>query len=223
MASEVGSLIYLEKNRLFFYNNGKKVFKLDFAPQIVRDLEILNEDGFINLIFQFIDNLKAKPSRFLIVLSESVLFSNDTKEQNFAKVEVEFQSFIDLVPFDNVLSKKYKTKDTIRMLATNGDLINTVSDSFEQKGFVNDGVVPVIVFGEFGARRGLELESAKYMLKNQQHVKNKVMGKISLQPIKPESKSVFKLTTGKSKMLPYLVGGFAIVLIGLLFLIFLKR
>lgn len=223
MASEVGSLIYLEKNRLFFYNNGKKVFKLDFAPQIVRDLEILNEDGFINLIFQFIDNLKAKPSRFLIVLSESVLFSNDTKEQNFAKVEVEFQSFIDLVPFDNVLSKKYKTKDTIRMLATNGDLINTVSDSFEQKGFVNDGVVPVIVFGEFGARRGLELKSAKYMLKNQQHVKNKVMGKISLQPIKPESKSVFKLTTGKSKMLPYLVGGFAIVLIGLLFLIFLTR
>lgn len=221
MASEVESLIYLEKDRLFFYNgNGKKVFKLDFTSQIVRDLEILNEDGLISLIFQFIDSFKVTPSQFLIVLSESVLFASDTKEQDLAKVGVEFQSFINLVPFDNVLSKKYKTKDVIRMLATNADLINTISDSFEQRGFVSDGVVPAIVFGQFGVRRGLDLDTANYMLRNQQLARGKAMGEMSHQP---KRENVFKVTKGRSTMLPYLIGGFAIVLIGLLALIFLTR
>jgi len=219
MALEVGSLIYLEKDRLFFYN-GEKVFKLDFTPQIVRDLEILNEDGLISLVFQFIDSIKATPSRFLIVLSESVLFSSDTKERDLAKIEAEFQSFIDLVPFDKVLSKKYQVEGVIKMLATNADLINAISDSFQQRGFVNDGVVPAIVFGQYGVKRGLDSDTANYMLRNQQLARGKAMGKMSSQP---ERKSVFKVTTGKSKMLPYLIGGFAIVLVGLLTLIFLRR
>jgi hypothetical protein len=219
MALEVGSLIYLEKDRLFFYN-GEKVFKLDFTPQIVRDLEILNEDGLISLVFQFIDNIKATPSRFLIVLSESVLFFSDTKERDLAKIEAEFQSFIDLVPFDNVLSKKYQVEGVIKMLATNADLINAISDSFGQRGFVNDGVVPAMVFGQYGVKRGLDSETANYMLRSQQFARGKAMGKMFSQP---KRKSVFKVTTGKSTMLPYLIGGFAIVLVGLLTLIFLRR
>jgi len=219
MASEVGSLIYLEKDRLFFYN-GEKVFKLDFTPQIVRDLEILNEDELISLVFQFIDSIKATPSRFLIVLSESVLFSSDTKERDLAKIEAEFQSFIDLVPFDKVLSKKYQVEGVIKMLATNADLINAISDSFQQRGFVNDGVVPAMVFGQYGVKRGLDSDTANYILRSQQLARGKAMGKMSSQP---ERKSVFKVTTGKSKMLPYLIGGFAIVLVGLLALIFLWR
>jgi len=219
MASEVGSLIYLEKDRLFFYN-GEKVFKLDFTPQIVRDLEILNEDGFISLVFQFIDSVEATPSRFLIVLSESVLFSSDTKERDLAKIEAGFQSFIDLVPFDKVLSKKYQTEGVIRMLATNADLINAISDSFGQRGFINDGVVPAMVFGQYGVKRGLDSDTANYMLRSQQLARSKAMGKM---PPQPERKGVFKVTTGKSTILPYLIGGFAIVLVGLLALIFLWK
>ena len=219
MALEVGSLIYLEKDRLFFYN-GEKVFKLDFTPQIVRDLEILNEDGLISLVFQFIDSIKATPSRFLIVLSESVLFSSDTKERDLAKIEAEFQSFIDLVPFDKVLSKKYQVEGVIKMLATNADLINAISDSFQQRGFVNDGVVPAMVFGQYGVKRGLDSDTANYMLRSQQLARSKAMGKM---PPQPERKGVFKVTTGKSTILPYLIGGFAIVLVGLLALIFLWK
>jgi len=219
MAQDVGSLIYLEKDRLFFCNS-EKIYKLDFTPQIARDLDVLNEDMFISLVFQFIDSVKAAPSRFLIVLSESVLFSNDTKELDLAKIETEFQSFIDLVPFDRVLSKKYQVEGSIRMLATNADLINTISDSFEQRGYVNDGVVPATMFGQFGVRRGFDLATANYMLRNQQLARGKTMREMSSQP---ERKSVFKVTTGKSTRLPYLIGGFAIALIGLLTLIFLRR
>lgn len=219
MALDAGSLIYLEKDRLFFYN-GEKVFSLDFTPQVVRDLDILDENVFISLIFQFIDSIKMNPSRFLIVLSESVIFVYDTKEQDLAKIDAEFHSFTDLVPFDRVLSKKYQTAGSIRMLATNADLINTISDSFEQRGFVNDGVIPAMMFGQFGVRRGFDVRTANYMLKNQQLTRGKTMGGTSSQP---ERGSVFKATKGKSKMLPYLIGGFAIALVGLLALIFLRR
>ena len=219
MALEVESLIYLEKDRLFFYN-GKNVFKLNFTPQIVRDLEVLNEDGLISLVFQFIDSIKATPSRFLIVLSESVLFVGETKERDLTKIEIGFQSFIDFVPFDKVLSKKYQIEGGIRMLATNADLINTLSDSFEQRGFVNDGVVPAFVFGQFGVKPGFDSDTANYILRSQQLAKGKTMGEMSSKPIK---KSVFKVTTGKSKMLPYLIGGFVIALVGLLVLIFLGK
>ena len=219
MALEVESLIYLEKDRLFFYN-GKNVFKLNFTPQIVRDLEVLNEDGLISLVFQFIDSIKATPSRFLIVLSESVLFVGETKERDLTKIEIGFQSFMDFVPFDKVLSKKYQIEGGIRMLATNADLINTLSDSFEQRGFVNDGVVPAFVFGQFGVKPGFDSDTANYILRSQQLAKGKTMGEMSSKPIK---KSVFKVTTGKSKMLPYLIGGFVIALVGLLVLIFLGK
>lgn len=219
MALEVGSLIYLEKDRLFFYN-GEKVFKLNFTPQIVRDLEILNEDGLISLVFQFIDSVKATPSQFLIVLSESVLFAGETKERDLTKIEIGFQSFIDFVPFDKVLSKKYQVEGIIRMLATNADLINTLSDSFEQRGFVNNGVVPAFVFGQFGVKPGLDSDTANYILRVQQLARGKTMGETSSKPIK---KSVFKVTTGKSKTLPYLIGGFVIALVGLLVLIFLGK
>ena len=219
MALDAGSLIYLEKDRVFF-SNGEKVFKLDFTPQVVRDLDILDENTLISLVFQFIDSIKTNPSRFLIVLSESVIFFNDTKEQDLAKIDAEFQSFIDLVPFDKVLSRKYQTADSIRMLATNADLINTISDSFEQRGFVNDGVIPAMMFGQFGVRRGFDVGTANYMLKNQQLARGKTMGEVSSQP---EKRSVFKATKGKSTRLPYLIWGFVIAFIGLLALILLRR
>lgn len=219
MAGEEGSLIYLEKDRLFFYN-GEKIFKLDFASQVVRDLDILSEDALISLIFQFIDSIKVSPSRFLIVLSESVLFVSDTKEQNPTMVEIGFQSFTNLVPFDRVLSKKYQTEGGIRMLATNADLINAISDSFEQRGFVNGGVTPAMIFGQFGVRRGFDPNTANYILRNQHLAKGKSMGEMSSEP---KRESIFKVTTGKSTKLPYLIGGFAITLIGLLALIFLRK
>lgn len=219
MAGEEGSLIYLEKDRLFFYN-GDKVYKLDFTSQVVRDLDIINEDSLISLIFQFIETVKAAPSRFLIVLSESVLFVSDTKELNLSIIETGFTSFTNLVPFDRVLSKKYQIEGGTRMLATNADLINAISDSFEQKGFVNGGVVPAMIFGQFGVKRGFDTDTAYYMLKNQYLAKGKAMGEISTES---RGGSIFKVTTGKSTKLPYLVGGFVIVLIGLLALIFLRK
>ncbi len=219
MAQDAGSIIYLEKDKLFFYN-GEKVLKLDFTPQVVRDFDILNEEAFISLIFQFIDSIKTDPSRFLMVLSESVIFTNDYKDKDLSKVDLEFQTFIDLVPYDRVLSKKYRQGDSIKMISTNADIVNVISDSFEQRGFVSDGVVPAMIFGQFGVKRGLDANTANFMLKNQQSVKGKTMGGVACPP---EKVNVFKVTKGKNKMLPYLIGGFALAFIGLLVLILLRK
>lgn len=221
MASEEGNIIYLEKDRLFFYN-GEKLYKLDLTPQDVRDIDVLNEDSLITSIFQFIDSSKLTPSGFLFILSESVLFTNETTQTDPAKLAAEFQTFIDLVPFDFVLAKQYKTEKGIRMVATNAELIDVISDSFAQKGFTKDGVFPAMIYGQYGVRRGLDSDTANYMLRNQNLVKGKSMLEAVATTPGP-TENVFKVTAGQNKILPYLISGFVLALLGLLALIFFTR
>jgi len=220
MATNETAVLYLEKDRLFFYD-GKKIFKLDFAADTVRDLDIINEDALISLIFQFIDTAKPIPAKFLFVLSESVLFTNEIMVKDPAEIDVQFENFVALVPFNQVHAKKYQVTGGIRMVAANAELINAISDSFEQKGFQKDGVVPAAVFGQIGVKRGLDVDTADFILQNQEMTKGRSMVEPAL-PVPREN--VFKVTTtGKSKSLPYLIAVFALALLAMIALIIFRK
>lgn len=220
MAETEESVIYLEKDRLFFFD-GNKIFKLDFTAQTVRDLDVISEDALVGLVLQFLDSAKPTPSRFIFVLSESVIFANDSTEKDPGVLAAQLQTFADLVPFDQVFSKSYQTTQGVRMIATNAELVNVICEAFEQRDFVRDGIVPATVFGQIGVRRGLDIDTASFILQNQQLARGK-----SLQEVQAEEpeKNIFKVTkTGKNTMLPYLIGGAALAFVGLLAIIFLRR
>lgn len=221
MAAEESSLIYLEKNRLFFFD-GEKIFKLDFPPETIKDIDILNEDQVLNILFDFIDKINTAPSRFLFVLSESVIFSEETMQTDPVKLEAETQNFIGVVPFDSVMEKNYQDGKGIRMIATNAELVDLISDAFEKKGFARDGVVPAMVFGAIETKKGLDAAGAKFIMDNHQQAHGKSMVVASVLPA--GTGSVFRVTTtGKNTILPYLVGFFALAALGLIALMYFRR
>lgn len=221
MASEESALLQLEKD-CFYYFDGEKVCKFDFAKEIVADLDIVNEDLLVKSILKFIDDQKLNPAKFLFILSESSLFISDYKEKDQAKIEIEFNNFNSLIPFGHVLSKKYQIQDGIRMVATNSDLVEIIGSVFAQKGFARNAVVPSMLFGQVGVKRGLTVEDATFILKNQKLADGKGM----LDPIpvlqQPVSE-VFKVTKGKSTMLPMLLTIMGVMILGLVLLIVLRK
>lgn len=221
MATDEGGIIYLEKDRLFYFD-GTRILKLDFTPQVVRDSDVLNQDAMISLIFQFIDSNKLVPTGFLFVLSESVVFSTDSSETDQAKLDAEFRTFTDLVPFDLVMAKQYKMQMNTKSVAVNGELVNVIIDSFVNKGFTRDGVVPAFIFGNFGIRKGLDEDTARYFLTNHALAHGKSMVEGEVLPQTP--KQPFKVEVrGKNKSLPYLIGGFVLLLIVLVIVIVMQK
>lgn len=220
MATEGSSVLYLDKNKLFFFD-GEKVFKLDFPPDVVRDLDIISEEGLVDLLFQFVEKGKINPSRFVFVIADSATFTMETFEHDPSKLEAEYQNFMGLVPFDTPLAKKYQGKNSIEMLATNGELVHTICEALESKGFAKDVVVPAIIFGDLGVKRSFDATAGKFILDNLALTKGKSLLEATILPAQ-ESK-IKITTTGKSTLLPYLIGGFALALIGLLLAIFLRR
>lgn len=204
------AVLYLEKQR-FYFSDGSKIGKFDFPQDIIKDFEIVNIELFTKMVSEFIDNSKFNAGKFLFVLSESSIFQVGSDEKNIA-----------YMPFNNVLSKEYKLKEGSLIIATNKDMIDLLSDIFIQKGFGRDEIVPASVFGQFSTFREFNLEVANILIKNQEMA----TGRSMLDPIpvlqQPVSE-VFKVTKGKSTMLPMLLGIMGVmVLILILLLVFRK-
>lgn len=221
MATEENAILFLEKNALYYFD-GSKVAKLDFAKEFVADFDIVNEELLIKSIFQFIDSQKLVQSKFITVLSESALFINDFKETDPVKIESQFVSFTNTVPYNQVISKKYSLQDGVRMVATNEDLVTVIDEAFVQKGFIKDVVVPAMVFGRMGDKVGLTVEDANFMLKNQHMADGKSMVDRVVALPQPVS-DTFKITKGKSTMLPMLLGVFGLMVVGLVLLLIFRK
>lgn len=218
MAENQTSVLYLEKQLLYFYD-GFKISKLDFTSDTVLDFDSLNDEAFVNLIFQFIEVNKPKVSHYIFVLSESTLFVGETMQKDPLKMDAEFKNFTDLVPYNNVVSKNYSVGDSTKIVASNQDLINLIRDAFAQKGYICADVVPAFVFGEIGVRKGFDIEMANYIVKNQRIA----FGKSMTAPVMAAPVNVFKVTKGKSTMLPMLLGIFGVMTLVLVLLLFLRR
>lgn len=210
MADTETAVLFLEKND-FYFSDGNKTAKFDFVPEVVRDLDIQNEEVLIKSIYEFIDKQKFNVGKFLFVLAESAIFMAGGDEAN-----------VSLIPYNNVLSKKYQTKEGDMIIATNKDLIDAITDAFLQKGFGRDEIVPQMVFGQFGSFREFNTTVASSLIKNQEMA----TGKSMLEPIpvlqQPVSE-VFKVTKGKSTMLPMLLTIMGVMVLGLVLLLIFRK
>lgn len=220
MAKEESQVLYLEKDRLFFYD-GERILKVDFPPEVVKDLDVINEESLIALITQFVDKSKITPSGFITVLSESTLFSVESTEKDLAKLELQFQDFVGLVPFDQVLAKKYQSANGVRMVATNQQLIDIICDLLESRGFVKDGVVPAFIFGDIGVKKGFDVDTAKIILQNKAVSRGATMVVPTAFPIGTTTK--IETPQEKSKLLPILLGVLGLGLVVLILILFLRR
>jgi hypothetical protein len=216
-------VLFLVRDRLYLYD-GSAILTLEFPSNIVRDIDVKDRDGLFNLVTTFIQNNKLLPAQLFFVLSESVCFSKDFTvgtPTSSTKTDAEIKEFIDTIPFSSVVSKTYKTASSIRVVGSNQDLIDTIFDAFENKGFGVSALVPANIFPDFGVAIDLTADKAQNVLdKKDMAVSASMVGE---RTVKEQTLATSQTAVPKNKLLPYLIILFAILIITLVVLVILRR
>jgi hypothetical protein len=161
--------------------------KFNFTQDLVANLDVVNKEQLSSLITTFIQINKMVPSSLAVILSDNVIYvrdletpvqkpvpgqnlianPNDDKEQ-----EDKVQSFLENIPFEEVLAKVIKAGSVNRVVAINKDLVMTIINAFINKGSVVDAIVPSFMYGQsvdFSA--GLTTNNVRVILGNMETLK----------------------------------------------------
>jgi hypothetical protein len=177
MPAKQKGAIYLLRDKFQIYVPGlPSVLEFHFVPQIIRDMDVINQEMFANLIKVFITNSKIPPSDLIIVIADNASFMKDflsTPPQPPAQpgqppkpqpspispeeLDKQVKEFFNFVPFEEIASKAIPLKNGIRAYGTNKDLFETIRRSFEANGFEITSVIPAIAFGpEVNTKPGMD-------------------------------------------------------------------
>lgn len=160
-------VIYLLKDRLQLYTPLLgRIVELRFTPQMVLDLDVLNDELLIQQIGAFVTNGKLAPCNMIIVLSDNAYFVKDFALQvppaqppkpgqppaaapkvSIDDLKPQIDQFIEHVPYENVVSKSFPLKNGVRVCAVNQDYFTTVRKAFQNVGFTVEGVFPGMALG----------------------------------------------------------------------------
>jgi hypothetical protein len=203
------TIIFLDKNRLYIYD-GNGVLRLDVPENVIRDVDVIDKSSFDSLVDTFIKTKKLDPSHIWMVLADGVCFSKDVIETEPTKIDNGIKDFLEAVPFDQILSKRYRAQQGVRVIATNLEYVEAITEIFEREGFSMEGIVPGAIFPGFNPKKVLDAELAKYILENKNLMRaGNMLTKVSLPVATTETPEAPK----KTKLLPFLIAGFAGLLI----------
>jgi hypothetical protein len=124
------AIFYIEGNRAFYYPGPAKgeTLQFPFPADIVSDLEVLDKQKFLALLSAFFQSQKIPPTEILIVFASTTVFEKDfPKGQN----QEDIQRFIDYIPFDEVLTKTFKTEKTKKVVAVNKEFYDILKEACE--------------------------------------------------------------------------------------------
>ena len=135
-----------------FYFDGKKAFfyeqslpaplSLDLPPDIISNLEVVNKKKLDTLIQALVKSYNLTPKNIVIVLSAKVTFDKDFP-QGSVEVEKNIEEFLELVPFEDHISKKAMLSGRTKVVAANRELCEALKNSFQALGFVVTGAYPI--------------------------------------------------------------------------------
>lgn len=215
------TILFLDRSRISVYD-GNGILKLDLPGNIVRDMDVIDKIALDSLIDTFVKGRKLVPSKLWLVLADSTCFAKDFTQADPVKLEGEVKEFLEAVPFDQVVSKRYRAQSSVRVIATNYELLEAIGEIFERDGFSLEGIVPSVIFPGYGVRKILDADFARYIISNKSLMRQSNM----LQKIEPSVQTTEAPPPEqktKSRILPYLLVGFGILLLVLVATIVMRR
>lgn len=158
-------VIYIEKNGLYYFDeNQTNILQFPFPPNLVQDLEIFDNDALSNQIKIFVQTNKILPCTLLFVVSNNIIFEKVVPVADYSKKDQEVQTFLENIPFENVISKVYDQDKGYRVIAFNKDIYTVLRSSFESMQFNVSGIIPNFILGNMGSSGALQVNSVKYIL-----------------------------------------------------------
>lgn len=184
-------ILFIDRSGLNLYQDTlPNIPRFNFTQDIVFNIDVVNKSQFSSLLATFIQINKIAPSSLAIILSDSIIYEKDLadfSQKPIAQVQTaqsalsqgglgvrdgadkehkeEIQSFIDNVPFEEVLVKVIKTDPVNRIVAVNKDLVMTISDALTNKGSFLEAVIPAFMYGPgVNFTQGVTMENVQAIL-----------------------------------------------------------
>lgn len=149
-AKKQTAVVYIDTDKALFYT-GKTVdiFRLDFPSNVISDLDLVSEEKLTELIDSFCktNNLEGTKYETTLVFSTGSVFEKDFADEN-KEENTQMQQFIDIVPFEDVLSKTYKLDKKTKVVVINKTLYEALKNALEKKNFSISSVLPYSVLQE---------------------------------------------------------------------------
>lgn len=168
MVKRQTAVVFVDSNKILFYaKNTKNNLQLDLPSDVVLDLEVVGRDKFDQLIDTFFqtDSLKKIEFDVILVFSQQVTFEKDFEDAAIKVKSEEIQKFLDMVPFEDILSNTYKINKKTKVVAVNKILYDALHMALERNKAYVSLIVPMAVLvetnPEFANNLDLALIAAK--------------------------------------------------------------
>lgn len=153
-------VLWLDKTGLSLYLENKPFLRLNFPPEMINNLEIVDKLKLQNLIHSFINQNSLSFLSLIVIITAEVLFEKDWSLPQTDTQLKEEEDFLDSIPFENVLEHSWIKDNKKKLIAANQDLITTLEDCFEKENCNFMAVFPYFLFGA-----GVRDESVKEIWK----------------------------------------------------------
>jgi hypothetical protein len=129
------ALLYIDRNRVYYLIEGvASPLVLDLPLDVVSDLEVINKKKFDNTIKSFVSSNNLVPTSLIFLFSTTVTFE---KEFPAGGVDIDkgIEEFLEIVPFEEYISKKIETSVKTKIVAANRDLFEAFKEAFQSLNF----------------------------------------------------------------------------------------
>src|SRR3989337_2075433 len=160
-------VLFLKRNGFDFYEDKmENILSFPFSEAVVNSLEIINPQEFNNQIKAFVEINKFLPAALMIILSADVLFEKDIQTQDPNIQDLEVQKFLDVIPFETISTKTLPMDGQgVRIIAVIKNLVDAIRVSFEELGFLIEGIVPYEMVEGLEGTNSLNNEIPKFIIK----------------------------------------------------------
>jgi len=145
------AVAYIDVNKIIFYvKDTRNNLQLDLPSDVVSDLEVVGRDKFDQLIDTFFqtDSLKNIEFDVILIFSQGTTFEKDFEDDATKVKYEEIQKFLDMVPFEDILSNTYKINKKTKSVAVNKVLYDILHQALERNKAYVIMVISVAVLVE---------------------------------------------------------------------------
>ena len=128
-------ILYVDRNSLSFYpKNNQKPFVLELGLDVVKDMEMVSPEAFVQALTYWMDNNKIPSCDMIIVISENVYFEHAVQSlANDEASDKELEIYLDTVPLEQSVSRVLVDGASKRVVVLNRDYYDMLLEFLEKR------------------------------------------------------------------------------------------
>ena len=160
-------ILFISRSQLSVYVEGMtSVAVLPFPPEVVRDLDVINEEVLYKQIAALVTQHQIPTANFSAVLANQTLFSRQVTATDPAQKKVDEEKYLSTIPFDSPAVSHVTMGQNVYVVVANKGLFEPIDRAFEKVGSDLILALPEFLFPkDLNLPQGLSMQSAEILLK----------------------------------------------------------